>query len=66
MSARRRGRAGRTWAGGAGLLALVGCGVQATDVIEAGGPATVYLCSEGYAPRREFGIHPLDPQLAIP
>jgi dTDP-4-dehydrorhamnose 3,5-epimerase len=26
----------------------------------------VYLCSEGYAPQREFGIHPLDPQLAIP
>ncbi|MEV3874298.1 hypothetical protein [Streptomyces sp. NPDC049906] len=43
MSARRRGRAGRAWAGGAGLLALVGCGVQATDVIEAGGPATVYV-----------------------
>ncbi|MEO3974977.1 dTDP-4-dehydrorhamnose 3,5-epimerase [Streptomyces sp. CAU 1734] len=26
----------------------------------------VYLCSEGYAPEREFGIHPLDPELAIP
>jgi dTDP-4-dehydrorhamnose 3,5-epimerase len=25
----------------------------------------VYLCSRGYAPRREFGIHPLDPALAI-
>ncbi|MFF2026046.1 dTDP-4-dehydrorhamnose 3,5-epimerase [Streptomyces sp. NPDC058171] len=25
----------------------------------------VYLCSEGYAPQREFGIHPLDPELAI-
>ncbi|GAA3840423.1 dTDP-4-dehydrorhamnose 3,5-epimerase [Streptomyces coacervatus] len=28
--------------------------------------ATVgYLCSEGYAPEREHGIHPLDPDLAI-
>jgi dTDP-4-dehydrorhamnose 3,5-epimerase len=28
--------------------------------------ATVmYLCSEGYAPQREHGIHPLDSQLAI-
>ncbi|MFF7971868.1 dTDP-4-dehydrorhamnose 3,5-epimerase [Streptomyces sp. NPDC007905] len=25
----------------------------------------VYLCSEGYAPQREFGISPLDPSLAI-
>ncbi|QFQ99381.1 dTDP-4-dehydrorhamnose 3,5-epimerase [Streptomyces phaeolivaceus] len=25
----------------------------------------VYLCSEGYAPDREHGIHPLDPDLAI-
>ncbi|WP_133913123.1 dTDP-4-dehydrorhamnose 3,5-epimerase family protein [Streptomyces sp. NBC_00582] len=25
----------------------------------------VYLCSRGYAPEREFGIHPLDPALAI-
>ncbi|MGW0080619.1 dTDP-4-dehydrorhamnose 3,5-epimerase family protein [Streptomyces sp. NPDC003393] len=25
----------------------------------------VYLCSEGYAPQREFGINPLDPALAI-
>lgn len=25
----------------------------------------VYLCSEGYAPGREHGIHPLDPDLAI-
>jgi dTDP-4-dehydrorhamnose 3,5-epimerase len=25
----------------------------------------VYLCSEAYAPAREHGIHPLDPQLAI-
>ena len=29
--------------------------------------ATVgYLCSEPYAPTREFGIHPLDPALALP
>ncbi|MFF5107486.1 dTDP-4-dehydrorhamnose 3,5-epimerase [Streptosporangium sp. NPDC000509] len=25
----------------------------------------VYLCSEGYAPRREHGIDPLDPELGI-
>ncbi|WP_406173015.1 dTDP-4-dehydrorhamnose 3,5-epimerase family protein [Streptomyces sp. NBC_00996] len=25
----------------------------------------VYLCSEGYAPQREHGINPLDPELAI-
>ncbi|MEU6180862.1 dTDP-4-dehydrorhamnose 3,5-epimerase [Streptomyces coeruleorubidus] len=25
----------------------------------------VYLCSEGYAPEREHGIHPLDPVLGI-
>ncbi|MFF6805340.1 dTDP-4-dehydrorhamnose 3,5-epimerase family protein [Streptomyces sp. NPDC012616] len=25
----------------------------------------VYLCSRGYAPSREFGIHPLDPALGI-
>ncbi|WP_406139909.1 dTDP-4-dehydrorhamnose 3,5-epimerase [Streptomyces sp. NBC_01089] len=25
----------------------------------------VYLCSTGYAPQREHGIHPLDPDLAI-
>ncbi|MYW64725.1 dTDP-4-dehydrorhamnose 3,5-epimerase [Streptomyces sp. SID8379] len=25
----------------------------------------VYLCSTGYAPMREHGIHPLDPELAI-
>jgi dTDP-4-dehydrorhamnose 3,5-epimerase len=25
----------------------------------------VYLCTEGYAPEREHGIHPLDPDLAI-
>ena len=29
--------------------------------------ATVgYLCSEEYAPAREHGIHPLDPELALP
>ena len=26
----------------------------------------VYLCSTGYAPGREHGIHPLDPAIAIP
>jgi len=25
-----------------------------------------YLCSQPYAPRREHGIHPLDPELALP
>ena len=25
----------------------------------------LYLCSTGYAPQREHGIHPLDPELAI-
>ena len=25
----------------------------------------VYLCSEGYAPQREHGIHPLDAELGI-
>ncbi|MFF4141479.1 dTDP-4-dehydrorhamnose 3,5-epimerase [Streptomyces sp. NPDC001698] len=25
----------------------------------------VYLCSQGYAPQREYGINPLDPRLAI-
>ncbi|MER6981236.1 dTDP-4-dehydrorhamnose 3,5-epimerase [Streptomyces carpinensis] len=25
----------------------------------------VYLCSQGYAPQREYGINPLDPALAI-
>ncbi|MFI7406230.1 dTDP-4-dehydrorhamnose 3,5-epimerase [Streptomyces sp. NPDC049541] len=25
----------------------------------------IYLCSEGYAPEREHGVHPLDPDLAI-
>ncbi|MGX2996780.1 dTDP-4-dehydrorhamnose 3,5-epimerase [Streptomyces sp. JNUCC 64] len=29
------------------------------------GSTVVYLCSEGYAPEREFGIHPLDPGLGI-
>lgn len=29
------------------------------------GSTVVYLCSQGYAPRREFGIDPLDPALAI-
>ena len=29
--------------------------------------ATVgYLCSQGYSPSREHGIHPLDPVLALP
>jgi dTDP-4-dehydrorhamnose 3,5-epimerase len=27
--------------------------------------AVVYLCSAGYAPGREHGLHPLDPQLGI-
>ncbi len=27
--------------------------------------AFVYLCSEGYAPDREHGVHPLDPALGI-
>ncbi len=26
----------------------------------------VYACSTGYDPQREHGVHPLDPQLAIP
>src|SRR3954451_13625021 len=26
----------------------------------------VYLCSTGYAPGREHGVNPLDPQLALP
>ncbi len=29
------------------------------------GATVVYLCSEGYAPTREHGVHPLDPDLAI-
>jgi dTDP-4-dehydrorhamnose 3,5-epimerase len=31
----------------------------------ADGSTVTYLCSAPYAPDREFGIHPLDPQLAI-
>ncbi|MFB9378504.1 dTDP-4-dehydrorhamnose 3,5-epimerase family protein [Kineococcus gynurae] len=31
----------------------------------ADGSTVVYLCSEGYAPEREHGIHPLDPELGI-
>ena len=29
------------------------------------GSTVAYLCSEGYSPGHEHGIHPLDPQLAI-
>ena len=29
------------------------------------GSTVVYLCSSGYAPGREHGIHPLDPELAV-
>lgn len=29
------------------------------------GTTVVYLCSEPYAPAREFGVHPLDPDLGI-
>lgn len=29
------------------------------------GATVTYLCSEVYSPSREFGIHPLDPQLGI-
>ncbi|WP_258726400.1 dTDP-4-dehydrorhamnose 3,5-epimerase family protein [Cellulomonas sp. NS3] len=29
------------------------------------GSTVTYLCSEGYAPEREHGVHPLDPDLAI-
>ena len=31
----------------------------------ADGTTVVYLCSEGYAPTREHGVHPLDPDVAI-
>ena len=31
----------------------------------ADGSTVVYLCSQGYAPDREHGVHPLDPDLAI-
>jgi dTDP-4-dehydrorhamnose 3,5-epimerase len=34
------------------------CSLQDDSVV-------TYLCSEGYAPQREHGIHPLDPELAI-
>jgi dTDP-4-dehydrorhamnose 3,5-epimerase len=27
--------------------------------------AVAYLCSEGYAPAREHGVHPLDPEIGI-
>jgi epimerase EvaD len=30
------------------------------------GTVLVYLCSERYNPDREFGVHPLDPALALP
>ncbi len=30
------------------------------------GSAVTYLCSTGYDPGREFGIHPLDPDLGLP
>ncbi|BDZ42844.1 DTDP-4-dehydrorhamnose 3,5-epimerase RmlC [Paraoerskovia sediminicola] len=29
------------------------------------GSTVLYLCSTGYAPEREHGIHPLDPELGI-
>lgn len=29
------------------------------------GSTVVYLCSEGYAPGREHGVHPLDPEIGI-
>ncbi|MFD4585917.1 dTDP-4-dehydrorhamnose 3,5-epimerase family protein [Streptomyces sp. NPDC058434] len=29
------------------------------------GATVVYLCSQGYAPQREYGVHPLDPALAV-
>lgn len=32
----------------------------------ADGSTVSYLCSTGYAPGREFGVHPLDPDLALP
>ncbi|GAA0297180.1 dTDP-4-dehydrorhamnose 3,5-epimerase family protein [Kineococcus aurantiacus] len=31
----------------------------------ADGSTVVYLCSQGYAPDREHGVHPLDPELGI-
>lgn len=30
-----------------------------------GGSTVAYLCSAGYSPRRERGIHPLDPEVGI-
>ncbi|MEU9015452.1 dTDP-4-dehydrorhamnose 3,5-epimerase [Streptomyces sp. NPDC048479] len=30
-----------------------------------GDATVVYLCSQGYAPQREYGIHPFDPALSI-
>ena len=32
----------------------------------ADGSSVTYLVSTGYAPEREFGIHPLDPELGLP
>ncbi|MDP9118460.1 MAG: dTDP-4-dehydrorhamnose 3,5-epimerase [Actinomycetota bacterium] len=32
----------------------------------ADGSAVTYLCSTGYAPQREFGTNPLDPELGLP
>jgi dTDP-4-dehydrorhamnose 3,5-epimerase len=32
----------------------------------ADGSSVTYLVSTGYSPGREFGIHPLDPELALP
>jgi dTDP-4-dehydrorhamnose 3,5-epimerase len=29
------------------------------------GATVVYLCSEGYSPEREHGVHPLDAELSI-
>jgi dTDP-4-dehydrorhamnose 3,5-epimerase len=29
------------------------------------GSTVAYLCSEGYAPERERGVHPLDPDVGI-
>ena len=47
-----------------GLYISVGLGHAFCALSES---ATVgYLCSEGYSPEREHGIHPLDPDLALP
>jgi dTDP-4-dehydrorhamnose 3,5-epimerase len=32
----------------------------------ADGSSVTYLVSSGYDPTREFGVHPLDPELALP